>query len=252
MDATEVLESQGRERRRERRVWVAGIAVLQGGAQAPSVWRVTNLSQGGASLVGDGGLPSGKLSFGLHAAGFPAVDLEAKVLRRQLVTRAGKCGVKFVGVSEAQKASLREIIGADHTPAIVRRRALVVDREETRGPVLSGELASLGFTVRRATSPEQAAAWLQRETTEVLLVGERVLETNRWNLLQFVRDTAPEIRRFVLASDVRGFRLYYAIKAGLVDGLVEPKMVGDTLARHLLGAAPAKSRAPRRRVARSA
>ena len=46
------------------------------------------------------------------------------------------------------------------------------------------------------------------------------------------------MRRFVLAPDVRGFRLYFAMKAGLVDGLVEPAMPRHTLARHLLGAVP--------------
>ena len=44
------------------------------------------------------------------------------------------------------------------------------------------------------------------------------------------------MRRFVLAPDVRGFRLYFAMKAGLVDGLVEPAMPRHILARHLLGA----------------
>jgi hypothetical protein len=247
MDETRVPGSREGERRREQRVSVAGIAVLRSGAQAPSVWRVTNLSLGGASLVGDGALPSGRLSLGLHVAGFPAVEVEARFLRRQLVTRAGKCAVKLVDVAEAQKELLRQILAADHTPAIVRRRALVVDPAGARAPALSGELASLGFTVRRETSPEQAAAWLQRESTEILLVAESAIEANRWSLLQFVRDTAPEIRRFVLASDVRGFRLYYAIKAGLIDGLVEPTMVGDALARHLLGAAPTKASGARRR-----
>jgi len=220
--------------------------VLRSGAQAPSIWRVTNLSLGGASLVGDGTLPPARLSLGLHVAGFRAVEMEARVLRRQLVTRAGKCAVKLLDVSDAQRGALQAILDADHTPTSGGRRALVVDAEGAHAPALA-ELASLGFIVRREKSPEQAAAWLQRESTEVLLVGERVIESHRWNLLQFVRDTAPEIRRFVLASDVRGFRLYYALKAGLIDGLVEPEMVGDTLARHLLGAAPARSRTPRRR-----
>src|SRR5215471_18613730 len=249
MDETRVPELQPHERRRERRVSVAGVALLRGGAQAPSVWQVTNLSMGGASLLGEGALPAERLSLGLHVAGFPAVEVEARVLRRQLVTRAGRCAVKFVDVPEAQRNLLRDILAADHTPPLVQRRALIVDREEARSPSLSRELTTLGFTIRRETSPEQAAAWLQKESTEVLLVGESVIQANRWSLLQFVRDTAPEIRRFVLATDVRGFRLYYAIKAGLVDGLVEPKMAGDTLARHLLGAAPGKSRtrSPRRR-----
>jgi hypothetical protein len=198
-------------------------------------------------------LPSARLSVSLNVAGFPALQLEAKILRRQLVTHAGKCAVRFVDVPVAQADMLREILGADHTPSIVGRRALIVDGEAGRAPKLSAEIASLGFIIRREPSPEQAAAWLQKESTEVLLVGESVVGAERWSLLQFVRDTAPEVRRFVLASDVRGFRLYYAIKAGLVDGLIEPKMAGDALARHLLGAARAKSRGPaRRRAARGA
>jgi PleD family two-component response regulator len=237
------------ERRRQRRVRVAGVAVVRGGAQPPAVWRVADLSLGGASLVGDGALPADRFLFGLHVAGFEAVELEARVLRKQLVTRAGRCAVKFVGVSEVQTEMLREIVGADHGPSLVKRRALIVEGQERQAAALSGELASMGFTIRRVASPEQAAAWLQKENTDVLVVGERVVETNRWGLLQFVRDTAPEIRRLVLVDDVPGFRLYYAMKAGLVEGLIEPKMPRDTLARYLLGAPPAKSRprASRRR-----
>jgi hypothetical protein len=253
MDQTHGPEAQGRERRREQRAWVAGIAVVRSGAQPPSVWRVENLSLGGASLVGDGALPAARLSLELHVAGFPGVALEAKVLRRQLVTRAGRSAVRFVDVSEAQRQALGEILAADHAPAIVRRGALIVDGagEATPAPALSGELASLGFSVHCETSPEQGAAWLQRETIEILLLGAAAMQAHRWSLLQFVRDTAPEVRRFVVtASEVLGFRLYYAMKAGLVDGLVEPKMAGEALARHLLGAASAHGRSRARAVTR--
>jgi len=109
--------------------------------------------------------------------------------------------------------------------------------------------SSLGFAVRREASPGQALAWLQTEEMEILLVDESLVEADRWSLLQFVRTTAPEVRRLVLASDVRGFRLYYAIKAGLVDGLVEPTTAGESLARHLTGA-PAAVSPPRARSAR--
>lgn len=226
---------QKAERRRAPRVWVAGVAVLRSGAQPPSVWRVTNLSSGGAALVGDGLLLSGRMSISLHVAGFPDLELEASLVRRQLSTRAGRCAVRFVDLTEAQQRALREILGGDHTPAAERRRALLVHGDDKRVTALAVELAALGFFVRNETSPGQAAAWLQRENAEVLLVDRRVVETDRWSLLQFARDTAPEMRRFVLAEDVRGFRLYFALKAGLVDGLVEPAMPRDKLARHLLG-----------------
>lgn len=200
--------------------------------------------------MGDGALLPTRFSVSIHIGGFPAVDVDAKVVRRQLVTRAGKCAVKFVDVAESVREALREILAADQPPLLVRRRALVVDREQTPMLALSAELASLGFTVRRETSPEQAAAWLEREDTEVLLVGESVVGASGWSLLEFIRDTAPEIRRLVVADDVRGFRLYYAIKAGLVDALVGRTMTGDTLARHVLGAAPAPASASRRSAAR--
>jgi len=224
--------------------------VLQGGSQPPAIWRVTNLSLGGASLVGEGALLPPRFSASIHVAGFPVVEVEAKILRRQLVTRAGKCGVKFVNVSDAAREMLQKILAAAYTPLLVRPRALIVDDDPESMLALSTELVSLGFTVRREASPEQAAAWLQREDTEVLLVGESIVGASGWSLLEFVRDTAPDIRRLVLAEDVRGFRLYYAIKAGLVDGLVGRKMAGDALARHVLGAAPAKSGSPRRQAAR--
>ena len=76
------------ERRRARRVWVAGVAVLRGGAQPPSVWRVGNLSLGGASLFGEGAL-TGRLAMSLHVAGFPDMELTATLVRRQLRPAAG-------------------------------------------------------------------------------------------------------------------------------------------------------------------
>jgi len=231
---------------------VSGVALLRGGAQAPSVWRLTNLSMGGAALIGDGALPPAQLALGLHVAGFEPIDLEVKVLRRQLVIRGGKCAVKFVGVGEAQKKALREILAADHTQAIGGRRAMIVDHGDVKDPALSSELVALEFNVRRESSPESAAAWLQREETEVVLVGERILSAHRWSLLEFVRDTAPEIRRFVLASDVRSFRLYYAMKAGLVEGLIPPDTASETLARYLLGSTVHTESKPRRQNGRRA
>jgi hypothetical protein len=121
----------------------------------------------------------------------------------------------------------------------------MITTNEQRAGALGAELAGLGYAVRRETAPGQAIAWLQREETEVLLIDENVVESERWSPLQFVRDTSPDTRRLVVANDVRGFRLYYAIKAGLVDGLVEPAMAGEALARQLMGTAAA-THAPRR------
>jgi ActR/RegA family two-component response regulator len=245
----ESTETLSHERRHAPRAWVPGIAVLRSGTQLPSVWRVSNLSAGGVGLVGDGRLETGRHSLSLHVAGHEPLELQVNVLRRQLVTRGGRCGVRFVDITPEQQRALHEMAAAQHAPAAPARRALVVTPDSARARTLASELAPLGFAVHRETSPGQAAAWLQLEETEVVLVDESVVESDRWSLLQFVRDTAPEIRRLVIASDVRGFRLYFAVKAGLVEGLVEPAAAADDLARHLAGA-PAKVTARRGRSAR--
>jgi hypothetical protein len=218
-------------------VWVPGIAVLRSGGQPPSVWRVANLSMGGASLVGEGAVLLERVSMDLHVAGFPDLELEARLVRRQLATRKGRCALRFVDPTDDQRRILGEMLGADHTPAPERRRALLVHAEQAQIPALAADVAALGFTVRSETSTGQAAAWLQRQSADLLLVEHRVVETDRLGLLQFAHDTAPEMRRFVLAQDVRGFRLYFAIKAGLVEGLVEPGTPRQQLARQLLGGA---------------
>jgi hypothetical protein len=245
-DASGPHGSRRNERRRERRIWVPGVAVLQSGGQPPAVWRVSNLSTGGAALIGDGGLMMSPLTLRLHVAGFETLYLSARVLRQQLITRSGRCGIRFVDVGDRQRRMLRDIASAEHTPTLVSRRALVVIPDVHKAPNLVAELTGMGFDVRRESSPGQAAAWLQREGAEVLLVDESAVEIDRWSLLRFTHDTAPETRRMVLAEDVRGFSLYYAIKAGLVEGLVEPSMAGDALARHLLAAQSKKQPARRR------
>jgi len=220
---------------------VPGIAVVRAGGQPSSAWRIVNLSLGGASLEGDGTLPIAPFSLGLYVAGCEAVDVNARILRKQVVTRAGRCAVRFSDLTEAQRRALAEILSIEHAPSMTRRRALVVDREGGHAQALVPELASMGFSVRAESSPERAAAWLQKESAEVLLAGESAVELNRWSLLQFVRDTAPETRRLIAADAVRGFGLYYAMKAGLVEGLIDPGMPAETLARHLLGAPPTTS-----------
>jgi hypothetical protein len=243
-------ETQSSERRRAPRLWAPGIAVLRSGTQPPSVWRVSNLSEGGVGLVGDGRLETGRHALTLYVAGFAPLALEVNVLRRQLMTRGGRCGIRFVDLDEGQRRALHEIAAASHAAPLAKPRAIIVAPDEARGESLSRELAMLGFGVRSESSPGQAAAWLQLEETDAVFVDESAVEADRWSLLQFARDTAPEIRRFVIASDVRGFRLYYAIKAGLVDTLVEPKIAAEDLARHLAGAPVAAAMPRRRRSAR--
>jgi hypothetical protein len=186
----ESTETQGSERRRAPRAWVPGLAVLTSGTQPPSVWRVSNLSTGGVGLVGDGRLETGRHTLALHVAGFAPLSLEVNVLRRQLMTRGGRCGIRFVDLDEGQRRTLHEMTAASHAPPLAKPRAIIVAPDEARGTSLRHELALLGFDVRSETSPGQAGAWLQLEETDALFVDESAVEADRWSLLQFARDTA--------------------------------------------------------------
>jgi hypothetical protein len=219
---------------------VAAVAVVHSATRPPSIWRVTNLSVGGLGLVGDATLVAGRHRVTLYAAGFPAMDLQVAVVRAQLATAGKRCGVRFVDVTPAQRDALAAMVAADHTPALGAHRALVLVADAARARHLCDELAGLGYTARHEPSAGQSLAWLQREETEVLFVDDSIIATDRWNLLKFVRDTTPDVRRFVIANDVRGgFRLYYAMKAGVVEALVEPSATADVLARHLASASAA-------------
>ena len=222
------------ERRRARRVWVAGVAVLRGGAQPPSVWRVGNLSLGGASLLGEGAL-AGRLAMSLHVAGFPDMELTATLVRRQLSTRAGRCAVRFVDVSDGQRQLLRDILAADHSPAHSRRARCWSSRTTSAVPRSPPSSPRSGSRCATRPLPDRRRPGCSGRARRCCWWTVASWRWIGWSLLQFARDTAPEMRRFVLAEDVRGFRLYFALKAGLVDGLVEPQMPRDTLARHLLG-----------------
>ena len=221
------------------RVPVAAVAVVYRGMQPPSICQVTNLSVGGLGLVGDAALGPGRHRLTLHIAGFAAIDLQAMTLRCQLVPHRRQCALRFVDVTREQHDALSTLVAADHSPYPGAHRTLVVAPNGQRAQHLRHELEQLGYSVRHEKSPGQALAWLQREETEALLLDESVLDADRWSLLQFVRDATPEVRRFVIANDVRGFRLYYAMKAGVVEGLVEPTAAADALARHLATASAA-------------
>lgn len=231
-DAPIAPAASSAERRQAARVPVAAIAVMHSATQPPSIWRVTNLSLGGVGLVGNAALVAGRHRVTLHVAGFPALDLHIAVLRSQLVSHGRRCGARFVDLTRDQREALAAITAADHGPVQIARRVQVVVPSGGRAQHLCTELGRLGYSARHEVSSGQALAWLQREESEALIVDETVLAADRWSLLQFVRDTAPDVRRFVIASDVRGFRLYYAIKAGMVEALIEPSAAGDSLARH--------------------
>jgi hypothetical protein len=59
------------------------------------------------------------------------------------------------------------------------------------------------------------------------------MELDGWSFVEFVRNTRPNARRIIVASDVHSFRLNFALRSGLADAVVERPFQAATLARKL-------------------
>lgn len=223
-------------RRQHRRVDLAAIAAVSVADGPIAVWIVQNLSQGGAQLVGDPLLiPGQRFGMSLYLPGAPPLALTARALRRQVAAREARCAIVFDALSPQQAGAVASALEA----AGSRTRSVTVSDliVGPRGPVLAAlvrELRDMGRTPRLVTSPLEAAAWLQRESSAAtLIVAEKLMETRGWNVLKFVRDARPKVKRLVVAGLVHTFRLNMALRSGLADAVIEQPFDAAALAKKL-------------------
>lgn len=226
-------------RRRHSRTQAPAIASVVRSDGTTAVWRVRDLSLGGASLIGDAPLaPGERVELTFHLPGRAPVALATRVVRRQLATRA-RTAVAFDAVDGGVAATLEQVVaaGAARTPE-TSVTELVVGRGSAGAAVLERELATAGRAVRRVESPLDAAAWLELSTPPTtLLVEEDALVFRGWKLLPHAKDTHPLVRRVVIGNAIQSFRLNLAIRSGLVDGVLEHGCAPEDAARRLgLGA----------------
>ncbi len=250
----ERVDERPANRRRHPRVPVTAVATLATEGAPLAVWIVQNLSRGGASLVGVADailLPGQHLRFAIHAPGRRPLPLPARILRRQLATRAGRCAVVFDHLSPEQVAAIDETIEAAAVPPGASPAAsLVVGRASIALGRLVQGLRPLGHEPRLVESPLDAAAWLQRErAAAAVLVEEASLDVDGFHLLEFVREMRPEVKRIAIAKGVHSFRLNQALRAGLADAVIEPPFEPAALAARLR-LLPARAPALRGRGAR--
>src|SRR5262245_34029439 len=89
-------------RRRHRRSYVPGVAVVSAEDGSVAVSCVRDISLGGACLTGNTVLVAGKRSnLTLYLAGAAPLEVSAKVIRRQLATRRGQCAIAFDDLAPA-------------------------------------------------------------------------------------------------------------------------------------------------------
>src|SRR5688500_14270730 len=110
-----VPANEGAERRRDRRVAVAGVAAARVGGRHLGIFSIADLSVGGAALVGEALLGPGQtVELTLQLAGHSALTLNGKVLRRQVGgTRGGRrCAIRFEGLTPVETGALSSMISS--------------------------------------------------------------------------------------------------------------------------------------------
>lgn len=219
-------------RRKYRRVKVAGVALLTPAERSPAVWIIHNLSMGGASVTVGTGLVSGSVvPLTLLFPDRRPIKVSARVLRRQLSGAAGRCALAFVEVSPEESAAIAAVIHAEETAPAPSATVIVVARASRRRMTLMRTLAALGHEARVTSSPQEAAAWLLRETLATsILVEDKLIEVDGWSLLEFVRDVRPTVQRLAIPDTVHSFRLNLALRSGAAQAVIERPFRTATLA----------------------
>ncbi len=222
-------------RRKYKRNKVAAVAVATQPDGSPGVFLVRDLSAGGASMLGDAVLLSGqKIPLTLYLAGRAPMALTAKVLRRQVTGRRGRCAVSFKSLSAEHSAVIADAVevGRDPGSALLAPDVFIVADPSSSVGTLTRQLFTLGHTPRHVVSPFEAAAWLHPGAV-AMLVDQQLMEVGGWNFIQFVRDSWPHVRRIVIGKEIHSFRLNLALRCGLVEAALESPFRAAVLAEKL-------------------
>jgi hypothetical protein len=237
-----------RERRRDGRIQVPGVAAVGGPTKHLGIFEVADLSRGGASLFGEGVLAPGELiELSVQLPGIPVLRLRGKVLRRQATgPRGRRCAVRFERLTPDEEAALAAAL-ATPFPDLGEAVVLVVWNRSSGTAALSRELAASGSPPRFASTPLEAAAWLRVPGGHLaaVMVDYLVAGSGGWDFLQYLRENHAHLKRVLLVDGVGNFRLNLLLSSGLADAAIEKPWSAAALARKL-GREPARVRVRRR------
>ena len=228
--------TEGAERRRDRRVAVAGVAAARVEGKHLGIFTISDLSVGGAGLVGEALLGPGQaVELTLQLAGRTPLTVAAKVLRRQVSgARGRRCAVRFEGLTASQRGALSVSLMAA-APAPDGANVLVLWARPGSSAVMERDLAGKGLVPLFVASPLQAAAWLRAPGLRLgaVLVDYLLAGSDGWDFLQHLREHHPRLRRILLVDGIGNFRLNLLLASGLADGALEKPWTASALAKKL-------------------
>lgn len=233
--------NDARDRRRSRRLAIPAVATVSAAGKLIGICAVDDLSSGGIALMGEAlPMPGQLVDLHIQMPGRPPLELQAKVLRRQVGSPRGrKCALRFLPQPASVQVALEAALN-EPAPVIPDASVLLVWNRSVGGPALVRDLSALGISPLLASAPLEAAAWLRAAGRQVsaVLVDYLLAGSNGWDFLQYLREQHPQLRRVLLVDGVGNFRLNLLLSSGLADAVLEKPWTQAVLERKLNARGP--------------
>jgi CheY-like chemotaxis protein len=211
------------ERRKHVRGRPLAAAVVSNGCFAGS-YRVEDLSAGGALLAGAAGMVEGDHVSVLLQVGPPrrcTFTLLGRVVRAE--ARGDDRHAFAIAFRDLERSVLdliEEVV--IENPAGAPRTVLVVDDSRRVCAALRSDLVALGWDAHTACTPMAALARLDQLAARVdtVIVDHRLGGVDGLDLLTFLTESHPHVRRVLMSSYPRHWQLDWAISSGRAHALL--------------------------------
>lgn len=234
------------ERRRHARSEVVATTVVFSRDKMHGTFFVQDLSAGGACLLGHlDAHPGDRITLLLRFPGKAPFSVEARVVRHEPRTSVqdDHTAVSFLGLLAEQEDIIHEAIVAalERETARLAATILVIDPDDATREALENDLRALGHQPLAVSTPLEALSWLERPGARIstVFVDMTPGSSNGLDVLDFLGEHHPDIRRVVMAGETRPFRLDLALRSGRAHQVL--KKPWD---RRRLAEAVAAARAP--------
>lgn len=230
------------ERRRHPRRGVLATAAVFCAERLHGTFKVRDLSAGGARLRGAIDLPAGSdVSVVLKMGRRAPFTIAARILRAEGQGRARSFSLSFVALSAEDEDTIHEALieALERESARDPATVLVLYGEGRGRETLERELETLGLSAVAVATPVEALDYLQGDDTTIttVLVDLSLAASQGLDLLEFVGEHHPRIRRVAISDDEDPAQLQRVLRSGRVHAVLRRPFVAGQLNATLTGAA---------------
>lgn len=223
---TEAIAEQ-HERRSRPRTEVPASAVLLAGGRSSGRYVVENLSAGGALLLGEGRLrPGERVTMLLQLSGLKPIRLHAEVVRQEGgEAGAARLAVAFRHLAPSVEDVIHRVVLAtlEHLTEVSVPHVLVIDDAPQVCRALERDLHALGRRAVSAATLEEAVTSLSggERHIDAALVDLRLGQADGLELLAFLADRRPDVRRILMSGNLRPCQLELAVTSGRAHAVLD-------------------------------